>query len=139
MSALAAAAGRLSKPPKKGVIAKQFQESKELTKAINAENESKFAGVAASSGGQLAVVSVLPWLWQDPRLLPPLVFGTKVQLAAAGARPCLCASTELMGGCSRPCLPNRTELGCAAAPACQVKAPPVLATADQKQRAGKKP
>ncbi len=50
-------AGRLSKPPKKGAAAKDYKESTELTKAINAENEQRFAGVAASSGGQLAVVS----------------------------------------------------------------------------------
>lgn len=54
--------GRLSKPPKKGIAAKDFKESRELTKAINAENESKFAGVAASSGGHLAVIKAPPVL-----------------------------------------------------------------------------
>ncbi|GAB4821337.1 hypothetical protein N2152v2_008383 [Parachlorella kessleri] len=53
---------RLAKPPKKGQAAKDYNESRELTKAINAENEERAAGVAASSGGQLNVVKPPPVL-----------------------------------------------------------------------------
>ena len=64
----ACCAGRLSKPPKKGQAAKDYNESRELTKAINAENEERTAGVAASSGGQLNVVRV--WCVLNTALLP---------------------------------------------------------------------
>jgi Protein of unknown function (DUF2462) len=49
-------AGRLDKPVKRPQLKKQSNEDKELTKAINAGNESRVAGVAASSGGKLSVL-----------------------------------------------------------------------------------
>ena len=46
----------MDKPVKRPQLKKQDAEDKELTKHINAGNEQRVAGVAASSGGKLSVL-----------------------------------------------------------------------------------
>ena len=52
--------GRLERVPKKAKIKQQVGFEMELTKAINKENEQRFAGVAANNGGQLAILRAPP-------------------------------------------------------------------------------
>lgn len=49
-------AGRLDKAVKRTSLKKKYEEDLQLTKAINAENEYRAAGVAASAGGKLSVL-----------------------------------------------------------------------------------
>jgi len=50
------AAGRLDKAPKRATLKRDHEENKKITQAINEENEQQFAGVAAATGGKLAVL-----------------------------------------------------------------------------------
>jgi hypothetical protein len=52
--------GRLERAPKRPKVKTQHEEDAELTKAINQENEMRFAGVAANTGGKLAVLRPPP-------------------------------------------------------------------------------
>ena len=48
--------GKLDLAPKRTAIKKTHEDSLRLTKAINADNEEHFAGMAAKSGGRLTLV-----------------------------------------------------------------------------------
>lgn len=50
-------AGKMEKPPKKAGLVQQYAEEKEITKMINANNESTFASKAQNAGGRLKAVS----------------------------------------------------------------------------------
>ena len=51
-----AGAGKLEKAPRRPQLTERHEESQKLTKAINAENELHFAGVAEGAGGKMGVV-----------------------------------------------------------------------------------
>ena len=51
-------AGRLDIKVKRPSLKKKYEEDRELSKAINAENEQRAAVVAASTGGKLSVLKV---------------------------------------------------------------------------------
>jgi Protein of unknown function (DUF2462) len=53
-------AGKFDIAPKKKVLKQQYEQDKDMTKFINANNESRAAGLAAASGGKLAVVKAPP-------------------------------------------------------------------------------
>eukprot|EP00890_Picochlorum_soloecismus_P004589 jgi/Picsp_1/5130/NSC_02493-R1_---NA--- len=48
--------GRLAKGPKKAGLKKAYDETQSLTRMINEENETNFAGIAKNSGGKLALL-----------------------------------------------------------------------------------
>jgi hypothetical protein len=54
---VSAAAGKFNLPPKKKALKAMYQESRDITKAINAENELQFSGMAtAVAGGKLSLL-----------------------------------------------------------------------------------
>jgi hypothetical protein len=61
-SALLHHAGKFDKPPQKARLQDLYKENKEITKMINANNESNAAAKAENAGGRLKAVSHTPSL-----------------------------------------------------------------------------
>lgn len=53
-------AGKFDLAPKKKAARQQYEMEKDMTKFINAKNESRAAGLAEGAGGRLAVVKAPP-------------------------------------------------------------------------------
>lgn len=53
--------GKLTVAPKRAATKRSHGDNQKLTKAINAENESHFAAMAAKGGGHLALVGRNYW------------------------------------------------------------------------------
>ncbi|KAG2502185.1 hypothetical protein HYH03_000672 [Edaphochlamys debaryana] len=68
--------GKFDKPPKKGKALEAYNESQDLTKAINKRNEGNAAGVAESKGGKLKMIKA-----------PPPILAPKHKKVAEKAQP----------------------------------------------------
>ena len=78
---VAPTAGAMIKDPKRAMLQQAHKEAQELTKAINADNEEHFTGVATSvPGGKLSVVS---WGGRAVFAVPAHVCATAGVLGAA--------------------------------------------------------
>ncbi|KAF8072538.1 hypothetical protein HT031_000198 [Scenedesmus sp. PABB004] len=72
--------GKFDLKPKKAALVAKWKDEKDLTKMINANNESNAAAKAQQSGGHLTVVKAAP-------VLAPADAKQKAKAAKAGAAP----------------------------------------------------